>query len=245
MERPRINLIIFIFICFTLNLHGSYRSEVYSAFISNNMQNWKSVIDRMSASSPKTDELLLELVNYQYGYIAWCLGNKKSDEARKYLNLAEKNLDVLSLNRKNTSLINSYKSAFYGYKIGLNKIMAPFLGPKSLDCARLAVSTDKENPFGYVQLGNIQFYMPAAFGGSKKEALDYYLTALSLMEKNDKDKSENWNYLSLLTIIAQSYYYVGDYQSSISFMEKIMKLEPGYGWIKNELYPKVLNKMKG
>jgi tetratricopeptide (TPR) repeat protein len=245
MERPRTKMIILIFILATVKLNASYKSEVYNAFISNNMQSWKSVIDRMQSTSPKTDEQLLELVNYEYGYIAWCLGNKKSDEARKYLSMAEKSLEVLSHDKKNTSIINSYKSAFYGYKIGLSKIMAPFLGPKSLDCARLAVSSDKENPFGYVQLGNIQFYMPAAFGGSKKEALDYYLKALSLFEKNEKDKSENWNYLSLLTVIAQSYYYVGDYKSSISYMEKIMKIEPGYGWIKNELYPKVLNKMNG
>ncbi len=245
MKNLRIKATLFIIVCFTFNLSASYRSEVYNAFITNNMQNWKSVIDKMHTASVKTNEDLLELVNYQYGYIAWCVGNKKNDDARKYLDLAEKNLEVLSKDKKNISIVNSYKSAFYGYRIGLNKIMAPFLGAKSLDCARLAVAGDKENPFGYVQMGNIEFYMPAAFGGSKKEALGYYLTALSLMEKNGKDNSENWNYLSLLTVIAQSYYYINDFQSSVSFIEKILKLEPDYGWVKNELYPMVLKKMKG
>jgi hypothetical protein len=245
MARRGIKVTFFFLFCFIFDLSASYRSEIYNAFISNNMQNWKIVIDRMQSVSPKTTQDLLELVNYEYGYIAWCLGNKKSDDARKYLDLADNSLVILSKNDKNTSIVNSYKSAFYGYRIGLNKILAPFLGLKSLNCARLAVSTDKEDPFGYVQLGNIEFYMPAAFGGSKKEALGYYLTALTLMEKNEKDNYENWNYLSLLTLIAQSYYYLNDFHSSVSYMEKILKLEPDYGWVKNELYPMVLKKMKG
>ena len=238
-------LILFVLLCFTLNLNASYKSEVYSAFISNNMGKWKSAIDRMSASSEMTEDQLLELVNYQYGYIAWCLGNNKSDEARKYLDLARKNLDFLSLNKKYISIVNSYKAAFYGYRIALNKILAPFLGPKILDCARIAVNSDRENPFGYVQLGNIRFYIPAAFGGSKKEALDYYLTALELMEKNENKNTENWNYLSLLTVIAQSYYYINDFQTSVKYLDKILKIEPGYDWVRNELYPKVLRKMGG
>jgi tetratricopeptide (TPR) repeat protein len=244
MKNLRIRATLFLIICFTFNLSASYRSEVYNAFITNNMQSWKSVIDRMQTAASKTNEDLLELVNFQYGYIAWCVGNKKSDDAHKYLDLADINLEVLSKSNKNVSIVNSYKSAFYGYRIGLNKIKAPFLGPKSLDCAKLAVASDKENPFGYVQLGNIEFYMPAAFGGSKKEALGYYLTALSLMDKNEKDNLENWNYISLLTVIAQAYYYINDFQSSLSYIEKILKLEPDYGWVKNDLYPMVLRKMK-
>jgi len=112
-------------------LKANYRSEIYSAFISNKMQDWKVVIDRMEAVSVKSDEFLLEVVNYHYGYIAWCLGIKKSDEARKYLAMAEKDLEVLSANNKNSSMVNSYKSAFYGYRIALNKLNAPSLDLKA------------------------------------------------------------------------------------------------------------------
>ena len=226
-------------------LKANYRSEIYSAFISNKMQDWKGVIDRMEAVSVKSDEFLLEVVNYHYGYIAWCLGIKKSDEARKYLAMAEKDLEVLSANNKNSSMVNSYKSAFYGYRIALNKLNAPFLGPKSLQCAWQAVKTDHENPFGYLQLGNTQFYKPRTFGGSKKEALGYYLTAMRLMEKDKANTETNWNYLSILTLIAQSYYYTGDYKSSVQYLDRILEIEPGYLWVKNELYQQVLKKMKG
>ncbi len=208
------------------------------------MRNWKSIIDRMDAVKNKNNVFLLELVNYQYGYIAWCIGNKKNDEAKYYLELAEKNISILSRETKNLSLVNSYKAAFYGYRIGLNRLSAPFIGPKSIDRANLAIKLDKENPFAYIQYANIQFYMPSVFGGSKNEAVTYYLKAQVLMEKNVSDIKENWNYLSLLTVIAQSYSYLNDYQSSILYLEKILKIEPEFGYVKNELYPQVLNKMK-
>ncbi len=208
------------------------------------MANWKRIIDRMEGLKNKGPDLMIELVNYQYGYIAWCIGNKKIDEAKYYLELAEKNISILSKDINNLSMVNSYKAAFYGYRIGLNNLLAPFLGIKSIDCAKLAIKIDQENPLGYVQYANIQFYMPSVFGGSKEEALTYYLKAMELMEKNVSDIKENWNYLSLLTVIAQSYSYLNDFKSSIFYLEKILKLEPEFSYVKNELYPKVLNKMK-
>lgn len=63
------------------------------------------------------------------------------------------------------------------------------------------------------------------------------------MEKNMNEINENWNYLCLLIVIAQSYSYLDEFQSSISYFEKILKIEPGFGYVKNELYPEVLKKI--
>jgi tetratricopeptide (TPR) repeat protein len=208
------------------------------------MQKWKSVIDRMEAIEPKSNDFLLELVNFHYGYIAWCIGNNNNDEAKKYLDLAESALSVLSKDNKNLSRVNAYKAAFYGYKIGMNRVLAPFIGMNSINCAKQAITLDKYDPLGYIQYANIQFYIPSVFGGSKKEALEYYLHAQELIEKDEKNMNENWNYLSLLVTIAQSYSYLNDFKSSIAYMEKILKIEPEFSWVKNELYPQVLTKMK-
>ena len=243
MERPGYKIIPILLLCFSLNVNANYKTDIYSAYVHNNMAKWKGVIDNMAAIENKNNDLLLELVNYQYGYIAWCIGKKKNDEAKKYLDLSEKNISILEKDTKNLSLVNSYKAAFYGYRIGLNKLLAPFIGIKSINCAKLAIDLDKENFFGYVQYANIQFYMPAVFGGSKKEALEYYLKAEKLMEKNMNEINENWNYLCLLIVIAQSYSYLDEFQSSISYFEKILKIEPGFGYVKNELYPEVLKKI--
>jgi tetratricopeptide (TPR) repeat protein len=244
MERSGYKIIPILLLCFSLNAGANYKTEIYSAYVNNNMAKWKGIIDTMEAEKNRNNDFLAELVNYQYGYIAWCIGNKKNDEAKKYLDLAEKNISIMEEDIKNLSLVNSYKSAFYGYKIGLNLLLAPFLGNKSVDCAKLAIDLDKENPLGYVQYANIQYYMPALFGGSKKEAIGYYLKAEKLMEKNMNEMTENWNYLNLLVIIAQTYSYLDEFQSSISYYEKILIIEPVFGYVKNELYPEVLKKIK-
>ena len=102
---------------------------------------------------------------------------------------------------------------------------------------------DSQNPMGYIQYGNSQFYMPPIFGGSKKEALEYFLKAEKLMEK-DKTKIKNdWNYLSLLALIGQSYVVMEEYQKAKFYFEKALAAEPEYLFIKIDLLPALLKKM--
>lgn len=231
---------ILLFCYFTIS--ASYKSKIYNAFISNNMTSWANAIDEMQLQKNKSNEFKLELINYQYGYIAWCIGVKNDDLAEKYLDLAEENLESLEKIGYNLSMVNAYKSAFYGYRIGLNVLKAPFIGPKSVDCAKLAIKLNTKNPFGYIQYGNAQFYMPPMFGGSKTEALEYFRKAEKLMESDKEGVTENWNYLSLLTLIIQSYISTNNIDAAKAYFQKIFKVEPNYLWVKNELYPQFLKK---
>lgn len=203
---------------------------------------WKSVIDRM-ASIKNNTATLAELVNYQYGYIGWCIGNNRYNEAKHYLEEAENNLKILEKEERYLSTVNSYRAAFYGYRIGMNQLLAPVIGLKSIECAKQAIKYNNKDPFAYVQNGNIEFYRPSVFGGSKSEGLKYYLKALELMETDSTLLRENWNYLSLLTVIAQAYSYLGDYDNSVKYLKRILEIEPGFVWIKNELYPQIMKKM--
>jgi len=245
MERKKhIATVILLLISGLTTLTGSDRSEIYQAYITNRMDLWKNLIDRMQAENPQNNQELLELVNYQYGYIGYCLGFKKRDAAKKYLSLAEKNIEILEQRNYRPSDIHAFKSAFYGFKIGLNKITAPVNGRKSLDHGKKALELDKENYFACVQYGNIQFYMPEAFGGSKKEGIEYFLKAKQLLEKNPSELSDNWNYLSLLVIIGQSYTYIDDFLSAKAVYENILKMVPDFVYVKNEFYPELLNKIR-
>ncbi|NDP22141.1 MAG: tetratricopeptide repeat protein [Paludibacter sp.] len=243
MERKKyfITLLLILFSFSVVN--ASHKSDIYKAYISNNMTLWQKVIDEMNLQKIKSNELRLELLNYQYGYIAWCIGNKKKESAEHYIQLGEANIAVLEKLGHIPSLINSYKSAFYGYKIGLNKLKAPFIGPKSVDCAKLAIKQDDKNPYGYIQFGNSQYYMPSAFGGSKTEALKYYIKAEKLLELNQNQLKEDWNYLSLLTMIAKAYTDLNDYQHAKAYYTKILNIEPNYLWVKNKLFPELLKKI--
>ncbi len=243
MERSKYIIAVLLLFCH-LTISASNKSRIYNAFISNDMTSWGKVIDEMQLQKNMSNEFKLELINYQYGYIAWFIGVKNDDLAEKYLALAEENLESLEKAEYNLSMVNAYKSAFYGYKIGLNVLKAPFLGLKSLDCAKLAIKLDAQNPYGYIQYGNAQFYMPAMFGGSKTEALEYFRKAEGLMELDKEGIKEDWNYLSILTLITQSLIATNNYDEAKVYFQKLFKVEPNYLWVKNELYPQFLKKLK-
>lgn len=233
-----------VFIFFSTCLLAGNKSDIYHSYISGNMTKWVKIIDEMQMQKNKTKDLQFELLNYQYGYIAWCIGNDKYNLAKMYLKLAWENLDILEKSAYKLSLVNSYKAAFYGFSIGLNKFKAPFVGPKSIDSGKLAISIDKNNPFGYVQYGNTLFYTPEFAGGSKKDAMECFIKALALMEVDKDQIKEDWNYLNLLTLIAQTYEKSGNIELADSYYQKIIKFEPNFLWVKNEKYPQFLKKNK-
>jgi len=244
MERSKYWIMIIICVLFALNLNGSNKSVVYNSYINNQMLVWKGIVDRLNSQPEKSNELVLELLNYQYGYIGWCLGNNRKDEAVIYLKLAEENTKFLEARKFELSLVNGYKAALYGYHIALSKFSAPFIGPKSSDCAKQAVLLDPNQPFGYVQLGNVKFHSPSLMGGSKTEAIGYYLKAKAMMEKKGVEINGDWNYLSLLVTIAAAYESLDDNLKAKLMYEEILKIEPGFTWIRDELYPQLLGKLK-
>ena len=241
MERSKYLIIVFLLVCCGFAARASYKQEVYTAYITNKMDIWKKVLVQMDAVSTKTNAFRFEWLNYQYGYIAWCIDMNKKDEARAILQQAELNLAILEKEKNNLSMVNAYKAAFYGYKIGLNKLMATTYGPKSVAAAKLALSLNTDNAFAYCQYANIQYYMPAVFGGSKAEALKYYLKCKALMELNASALRFDWNYLNVLTAIAECFYNLKNKEMAKIYCEKILKIEPQFLWIKTVLYPKVMN----
>jgi hypothetical protein len=229
---------------FAYSLQASNKEEIYNYYVNNRMSDWKSLIDKLNITAEKNNEMILELVNYQYGYIGWCLGNERKDEALVYLKLAEENVKFLEAKKFEPSLTNAYKSALYGYYIALSKFSAPFIGPKSSDCAKQAMLLDPNQPFGYIQMGNVRFHMPPLMGGSKTDAIGYYLKAKVMMEKNGSEIHGDWNYLSLLTTIAKAYETINDDAKAKLMYEEILKFEPNFTRVRDELYPQLLDKLK-
>ncbi len=246
MERKKhiVIILVLVFAAVSPVWASSYKNKIYDAYISNNMPKWKNIIDEMESLKRTDTAFLLELVNFQYGYIGYCIGLEEMEEAGKYLELAVSNLANLEKKGIEISQISAYKSAFYGYEIGMNKLKAPFIGPKSIKYSKLSMEQNPQNPMGYIQYGNSQFYMPPVFGGSKKEAVEHFIKAEKLMEK-DKEKIKNdWNYLSVLALIGQSYFAMEDYKNAKIYFEKALKVEPDFLLIKIDLLPKLMMKLK-
>lgn len=238
--------LLFLLLLFSLplSLSASEKESIYNAYIYNNMESWKRVIDRMHAIKEKNTEQELELLNFEYGYIGWCIGNKKNSLAKTYMKRMEERMNRLKSRQVRPALMLAYESAYLGYQVGLNKFKAPFLGQKSISAAEKSVKQDPDNAFGYVQFGNIDFFRPALFGGSKPNALKHYLTAerLYLSQKGSSAEIKDWNLLALWIQIAQTYDALDDVKRADEYYKKILMAEPNFKWVKDELYSKFKQK---
>lgn len=241
MERSKY-ILTFILLILASDLVSASSSGIYKAYISSDMDRWKVIMDDFHRKSDKSNVETLELVNYIYGYVGWCMGNNNQKKAGEYIRTAEDYLSRLEKAGYQPSMVHAYRSAFFGFRVGLHKLQAPVLGPKSVHHARQSMESDPRNPYGYIQYANSQFYMPAIFGGSKNVALEYFQKAEQLMEMNGKNLEQNWNYLSLLSMIALTFEELKQFDEAKKYYEKILKTEPGFQWVKNVLYPAILKK---
>ncbi len=233
-------IIIMLIVISHLTVEASNRENILQAYISGDMSKWKEIIDRMELQKRDSPAFILELLNYQYGYIGYSLGSGKRDEARTYLDLANENLSKLMDAGYRPALIHAYRSALYGFEIGLRRIKAPILGPRSVDNARRAMELDGSEPLGYIHYGNTQYYLPAIFGGSKYTALEYYRKAEELFERDPEAARKNWVYLNLLVVMAMAYEELGYYEMAKDYYEKGLEAAPDFSWVKDELYPRLL-----
>jgi tetratricopeptide (TPR) repeat protein len=237
-------IILLLLIMCADKLNAIYSQEIYYAYINNRMDLWKNIIEKINSFENKNSDLVLELVDYQYGYIGYCITFDKKEEARIYLDRAEENINFLEKQKFKLSSVYAYKSAFYGMRMELHPLLIPFYGLKSIRYAKLALELDSNNYLAYLQNGNVKFHSPASAGGSKKEGLSYYFKAREILEKDPDNIKKNWNYLNLLTIIGQSYYTIGDYSSARDVYQYILRLEPGFIYVRDDLYPALQKKMK-
>jgi tetratricopeptide (TPR) repeat protein len=113
---------------------------------------------------------------------------------------------------------------------------------KSQSYANKAIEIDPNNYFAYLQLANIYYYAPAIAGGSKVKAMDYYLKALNIIERNPEMLKNNWNYLNLLVTIINCYIDNKQYDKALQYAKKVLKIEPNFLWVKNQIYPELIKK---
>lgn len=241
MERKK-NILITLFSLSVLFAFGQNNKSIYNSFISGDISVWKTVIDSLGERSNKTSKDKLDLVNYQYGYIAWCIDNKEKDRAEYYIEASEKLIADLEAKQYEIASLYAYKAALVGFEIGITPVKAPFIGPRSQGFANKAIKAEPDNVLGNIQLGNLAFYTPKMFGGSKEKAVSHYENALSLMEKEPASLKNNWNYLNLLVTIINAHVELETYEKAKLNCQKALRIEPKFDWVKNELYPLIQKK---
>jgi hypothetical protein len=209
---------------------------IYDSYINKDMTRWKAVIDSLQREKELGNfsvQQKWQLLDYQYGYIAWAVSKKKAmkREAEDYLDLAKENLsEMVELSGK-TALSNAFNAAFVAYEIGITPFKAPFIGLKCMKYGETALKQDSLNHFALIQYGNIMNYMPTAFGGSKDKALVYYKKAKAIMSREESLYKDNWLYMNLILTIADIYKNKKDYETTKQYYLEALELEPGYKFV--------------
>ncbi|MEI8085435.1 MAG: hypothetical protein WCG93_04380 [Paludibacter sp.] len=221
-----------------------YKKTIYNAFVNREMYKWANVIRTIeTTSSPVTVEQKLELIKLYYGYTAYLINKKQVSTAELFIEKAEEMIsEVIKLSPKNAAAY-AFKGSFAGYRIGISKFKAIYLGSESTDNINKALEFDPQNIQAIIDKGNMLYYSPRLLGGDKNEALKFYLKGVRLFEKN-ADTDHNWLYLNLLTNIAMAYEKTDQPALAKLIYEKILHKEPNYLWVKDDLYPKFLAKNK-
>ena len=222
---------------------ASFQNLIYRAYVEGRMNLWENTLETMEfeySRNPNPD-LLYDILLAQYGLIGYYLGIDDNSTGRALLNQASDNLEILEQVDRYESEAKLFRAAFNAFRISLRPWLGVRLGPQSQRLINDAIEIKPEYPRGWIEKGNLMYFAPAMFGGSKPKAIEYYSKAIELMEQ-DMQNNHRWLYLSTLVSLANAYEYTGQHQKAISTLEKALVYEPGFVWVKDELLPEI--KMK-
>jgi len=241
---PVLFLLFFILVpFFSVSQDYSGKNEMeckfYNAYVTGKMEPWPEYIEELKSiySETPSDELLYDIVEAYYGYVAYAIGIDEYDEAKEYIESAEHYLSKLEEKREYKPAALAFKGAFIAFEIGMNRAKAVYLGPRSMSNINRALELDSENINALMEKGNAEYHMPRIFGGSYTKAAEYFNRAVDALEESVENLSCNWTYMNALAWLAQSYDKAGEINKAEDTYQKILEKEPEFDWVRTELYP--------
>lgn len=218
--------------------HTGFQDMIYQAYVHNRMGLWESTLQAMEFQygNRPDDQLLYDILLAQYGLIGYYLGTEQKQAAAALLKKAENYLDKMEKIPGYEAQSSLFKAAFNAFHIGLRPIRSVQLGPPSYGLISRGIELDPDYARGYIERGNLLYYAPAVFGGSKSKALEYYLKAIDMMEAS-MAYNQRWLYLGTLVSVSNAYAETGDTESAIAILKKALTFEPDFQWVRDELLP--------
>lgn len=239
MERSK--YYVMCLLCWFLFLEiGSVSAQdksdmLLKAYLNGDMNSWLMYIEDAQSKNGQSVQQRLELLDYEYGYIAYLLSVNKKKEASAMLKKAILLLQSFP-NWEDDAKLLSLMSAFNGFRIALSPLKAPFLGPQAQAFAEKAIRVAGDVPWGYIQMGNIKNYAPSIFGGNKQEALMYYQSAQKLFKVKMPDTYiDNWQYLNLVIIMADVFFQNKNRVEAQRLYKYLIELHPDFKWVRDDL----------
>ncbi|HDP76240.1 MAG TPA: tetratricopeptide repeat protein [Bacteroidales bacterium] len=245
MIRYLVLLVVLTLSSFGLQVYGSaddYDQCLYMAFVSGNMADWEKVLDEFEALATKSPIAAnrFKLLHAQYGYIGYLLGVNQTAKAKRLIEKAEKQANILAGISTYQSTAKAMQAALLAYRISISPYKAPFLGPKSASLIDEALTLSPTNYYALIEKGNARHYAPVIVGGNPTEAVELYRKAIELIEKEyPTGKPKTWWYINTYTQMGLAAQKAGNKNLAKKIYQTILTIEPNYQWVKEELLPKV------
>ena len=120
------------------------------------------------------------------------------------------------------------------------------LGMKSGSYIKKAFNLEPENPRVSLIAGMSAYYTPKIFGGGKKKALNHLQKAVEYFKSfyAENPTAPTWGEEDTYTYLGLINMELENYDESRTCFEKVLKLKPEHGWIKNILMKELETKIK-
>jgi tetratricopeptide (TPR) repeat protein len=185
------------------------------------------------------------LAEYYLGYADYRLGVvvHRMDKAKAivYLDSAVEHLQKAIALESTFAEAHALLASCYGIKISFAPFKGIILGPRSSSAMQTAMGLAPRNP-RVALLGAIGTYnTPSVFGGGKDKGLDALNKAAELFDQWQEADSlrPDWGAAEVYAWIGMAHLQRNEMILARNAFEKALQITPDYGWVKNDLLPKV------
>ncbi|MCJ7821008.1 MAG: hypothetical protein MUP53_07375, partial [Bacteroidales bacterium] len=228
---------------------GSYDGNlcaIYTGYVSGDMVKWEKALADLEEICRKDQSSynLYCLADARYGYIGYLMATGNDSEVKVYVDEFERDIEKLAAFPDRQAETEAYRVALLGYRMGLNPLRAVTLGPRALKHLEKAMEAGINEPGVWIEKANSEAHMPALAGGSKLRAAESFRHAISLFESDKEALECNWKYLNTLVLLWKVLEETGDYDEACEAYRKALVKEPSFKWVRDELLPAALKKVK-
>lgn len=220
----------------------NYHGQIYEAYSRGKMDVWHTVMQEYEHNTDfSSNQNKIELIKLYYGYAGWLISVDQDDLAEEYIEKSENILEKIIEEEPQNATAMALNGAFIAFEISISNLRAIYLGRSSMQLIEDALEIDSNNVQANIEMGNANFYSPAAFGGDKELSIGYYEKAAQQMELKNMVHN-NWMYLNVMTTLGMAYEATDQIHKAKLCYEKTLRVKPNFMWVGEELYPDMLKR---
>ena len=223
------------------------KATLYSGYVhfdKSEMIKARGLFERALANDEENYLAQYYLAFTDYYLAVYLMQKKEKKQFEKFSKSSEKTLKKLLNENRTDAEVVSLLGALYGIKVAMNPELGSLLGSQNISLTSKALGIEPDNPRVLLQKGISKFNSPDFVGGSKKEALKFFIQSVQLFENQTENETNiDWGYLDALAWLGIAHSSLGDFEAAITAYNKAVEVEPDFAWIKYELLPKAEEKL--